>query len=217
MSVSILFRDELAGFYRSKAMLALLLGLPLLVVLVFWARPDTSGLPLTAFAAMVASTLAGTLAAAMVAVGMINEKNKKVYDLFLVRPVKGFELIAAKYAAVFLFVTLAVVISIGLGMVFDMYNGNPLTGEGLNVLAKSVAMSISMTAVACAVGVVIGAAISSILVGVILVLYGGNQLVGLMALLSLQLSSNIVIEMLPSLAMSVILVGIAVLFFNRRN
>ena len=215
MSLSVLFQDELSGFYRSRAMLALLVGLPVLVVLVFLASPDTSGMPLTAFSAMIASTLAGTLAAVMVAVGMINEKNKKVYDLFLVRPVKGHQLIMAKFSAVFLFVTLAVIISIGVGMATDMYKGNPITGEGLNVLAKSVAMSISMIAVASAVGVVIGAAISSILVGVILVLYGGNQLVGLMALLSLKLSDNIFIEMIPSLALSVILLFIAVEVFWR--
>lgn len=217
MSFPVLFRDELQGFYRSKAMLALLAGLPALMVIVYWASPNTSGMPLTAFSAMIASTLAGALAAVMVAVGIINEKNKKVYDLFLVRPVKTSHLVLAKYTAVFMFVTLAVVLSIGVGMVTDIYKGNPITGEGLNVLAKSVAMSVSMIAVASAVGVVIGAAISSILVGVILVLYGGNQLVGLVALLSLKLSDNILVEVLPSIAISMVLIMVAVAFFNRRR
>ena len=217
MTFSILFQDEFSGFYRSKAMLALLVGLPMLIIFVYWMRPDTSGIPLAAFTAMIASSLAGTIAAVMVAIGMINEKNKKVYDLFLVRPVRGYQLIMAKFTAVFLFVTLAVMVSIGVGMAADMHNGNPLTGEGLVVLAKAIVMSVSMIAVASAVGVVIGAAISSILVGAIVVLYGGNQLVGLVAMLSLELSDNLVVQVLPSLAICITLLAVAVLFFNRRR
>jgi ABC-type transport system involved in multi-copper enzyme maturation permease subunit len=217
MSLKVLFHDELRGLYSSKAMLALLVGLPALMVIVYWASPDTSGMPLTAFTAMIASTLAGALAAVMVAVGMINEKNRKVYDLFLVRPVKAAHIMLSKFGASFLFVTLAVLLSIGVGMVTDIYRGNALTGAGLEVLARSVAMSISMIAVASAVGVVIGAAISSILVGVILVLYGGNQLVGLMALLSMRLSDNIIVQMLPSLGMCILLLVVAVQVFKRKR
>lgn len=217
MSFPILFRDELQGLYRSKAMLALLVGLPALIVFVYWAYPDTSGMPMTAFMAIIASTLAGTLAAAMVAVGIINEKNKKVYDLFLVRPVKESHLMLSKFMSAFIFVTLAVFLSIGVGIVADMYKGNALTGEFLNTLARSVAMSISMIAVASAVGVAIGATISSILVGVILVLYGGNQLVGLVAMWSLNLSENIFMQMLPSVVISVVLLVVAVEVLKRKR
>ena len=120
MSLEVLFRDEFQGLYRSKAMLALLVGLPVLVMILYWASPDTSGMPMSAFTALVASSLAGALAAVMVAVGMMNEKSRKVYDLFLVRPVKAAHIILAKFGATFLFVTLAVLVSIGVGMVADI-------------------------------------------------------------------------------------------------
>jgi ABC-type transport system involved in multi-copper enzyme maturation permease subunit len=217
MSFSILFRDELQGLYRSKAMLALLVGLPALIVILYIVYPDTSGMPMTAFSALIASSLAGTIAAVMVAVGIINEKNKKVYDLFLVRPVKESHLMLSKFMAAFIFVTLAVILSIGVGMVTDVYKGNALNGEALTWLARSLAMSISMIAVASAVGVVIGAAISSILVGVILVLYGGNQLVGVVAMLSMDISQNIFVQMLPAVVITTVLLVVAVEVFKRKR
>ena len=217
MSFKVLFRDELRGLYTSKAMLALLVGLPVLMVIMYLAMPDNSGMPLSVFTALVASSLAGSIASVMVAVGMINEKNRKVYDLFLVRPVNGAYILLAKFAASFLFVILAVLLSIGVGMATDVYRGNALSGESLIGLAKSVTMSISMIAVASAVGVAIGASISSILVGVILVLYGGNQLVGLLAAVSLNFSNNFALQIAPSLAICLVLLVVAVEVFKRRR
>jgi len=217
MSFKVLFKDELRGLYTSKAMLALLVGLPVLMVIMYLAMPDNSGMPLSVFTALVASSLAGSIASVMVAVGMINEKNRKVYDLFLVRPVNGAYILLAKFAASFLFVILAVLLSIGVGMATDVYRGNALSGESLIGLAKSVTMSISMIAVASAVGVAIGASISSILVGVILVLYGGNQLVGLLAAVSLNFSNNFALQIAPSLAICLVLLVVAVEVFKRRS
>ena len=215
MSLEVLFRDEFQGLYRSKAMLALLVGLPVLVMILYWASPDTSGMPMSAFTALVASSLAGALAAVMVAVGMMNEKSRKVYDLFLVRPVKAAHIILAKFGATFLFVTLAVLVSIGVGMLADISMGNAPTGVALTAVARSMMMSVSMIAVASAVGVLIGASISSILVGVILVLYGGNQLVGLVAMLTLQMSDNIIVQLVPSIGLTLLLLIIAVQLFKR--
>ena len=215
MSLEVLFRDEFLGLYRSKAMLALLVGLPVLVMILYWASPDTSGMPMSAFTALVASSLAGALAAVMVAVGMMNEKSRKVYDLFLVRPVKAAHIILAKFGATFLFVTLAVLVSIGVGMLADISMGNAPTGVALMAVARSMVMSVSMIAVASAVGVLIGASISSILVGVILVLYGGNQLVGLVAMLTLQMSDNIIVQLVPSIGLTLLLLIIAVQLFKR--
>lgn len=215
MTFGVLFGDELRGLYTSKAMLALLVGLPVLVAVLYWATPDTSGMPLTVFAALIASSLAGTLAAAMVAVGIMNEKSRRVYDLFLVRPVRGAHILVSKFGASFLFVTLAVLVSICVGMAIDVWRGNALTGDGLAVLGRSIAMSVSMIAVASAVGVVIGAAISSILVGVILVLYGGNQLVGVMALLSINMSDQLLVQLAVPVAVCAVLLLVAVEVFKR--
>ena len=217
MSFKVLFKDELRGLYTSKAMLALLVGLPALVAVLYWATPDISGMPLTVFAALLASSLAGTVAAAMVAVGIMNEKSQNVYDLFLVRPVKAAHIMLSKFGASFLFVTLAVLISIGVGMAFDVYRGNALTGDGLVVLGRSIAMSVSMIAVASAVGVLIGAAISSVLAGVILVLYGGNQLVGLVALFSMNMSDKLVVQLAVPAALCAVLLLVAVEVFKRKR
>jgi len=217
MSFKVLFKDELRGLYTSKAMLVLLVGLPALVAVLYWATPDISGMPLTVFAALLASSLAGTVAAAMVAVGIMNEKSRNVYDLFLVRPVKAAHIMLSKFGASFLFVTLAVLISIGVGMAFDVYRGNALTGDGLVVLGRSIAMSVSMIAVASAVGVVIGAAISSVLAGVILVLYGGNQLVGLVALFSMNMSDKLVVQLAVPAALCAVLLLVAVEVFKRKR
>lgn len=217
MSFKVLFKDELRGLYCSKAMLALLVGLPALVAVLYWATPDMSGMPLTVFSALLASSLAGTVAAAMVAVGIMNEKSRNVYDLFLVRPVKAAHIMLSKFGASFLFVTLAVLVSIGVGMVFDVYRGNALTGAGLEVLGRSIAMSVSMIAVASAVGVVIGAAISSVLAGVILVLYGGNQLVGLVALFSMNMSDKLLVQLAVPAALCAVLLFVAVEVFKRKR
>jgi ABC-2 type transport system permease protein len=184
-------------------------------MILYLASPDTAGMPMSAFTALVASSLAGALAAVMVAVGMMNEKSRKVYDLFLVRPVKAAHIILAKFGATFLFVTLAVLVSIGVGMLADISMGNAPTGVALTAVARSMVMSVSMIAVASAVGVLIGASISSILVGVILVLYGGNQLVGLVAMLTLQMSDNIIVQLVPSIGLTLLLLIIAVQLFKR--
>ncbi len=217
MSFKVLFRDELRGLYTSKAMLALLVGLPVLMVILYLATPDIEGMPLTAFSALVASSLAGSIAAVMLAVGMINEKNRKVYDLFLVRPVKPSNILLAKFAASFLFVILAVLLSIGVGAATDFYRGTTFSGEALKALGSSILLSTSMIAVASAAGVVIGASISSILVGVILVLYGGNQLVGLVAALSMNLSQNVLVQVLPAMVICLVLMVVAVEVFKRRR
>jgi hypothetical protein len=216
MSFKVLFKDELRGLYSSKAMLALLVGLPVLIVILYLATPNISGMPMATFTSLIAASLAGTIASVMVAVGMMNEKNRNVYDLFLVRPVDGSKIMMAKFSATFMFVMLAVLLSIGVGMIMDGYRNNALTGAGLDILGRSIATSASMIAVAAAVGVLIGAAISSILVGVILVLYGGNQLVGLMALLSMNLSENFIVQLLPSFILCMLLLFVAVVAFKRK-
>ena len=47
MSLWLLFKDELNGFYRSKVMLALWAGLPAMAVLLYFLVDDIEGMPIT--------------------------------------------------------------------------------------------------------------------------------------------------------------------------
>ncbi len=178
MNLVLLYTDELRGFYKSKVMLFLWVGLPVLAVLFRFLQRGGEGqsMSFSVVSALVVSSVAGTLAAVMLAVSLINERNRHVYELFLVRPVKRRELLLAKGLAVYSCVAVACLVSVIVGLVADLVVGASLPGSILSALGQSLAISFSMLAVACSVGVLIGVASPSILVGAILVVYGGNQL-----------------------------------------
>ena len=79
MSFLLLFKDELRGFYKSKVMIFLWIGLPALAVLFhLWAPNTGPELPFTVISALLVSSIGGTLASAMLAVTIINEKTSRV-------------------------------------------------------------------------------------------------------------------------------------------
>ena len=100
MNFGTLYRDELSGFARSKVMIILWIGLPALVILLRLIRPDADEIPLFVFTAVLISAIGGTLSAVMLSTTVTNEKQRHVYDLFLVRPVQRSTLLLAKYFAV---------------------------------------------------------------------------------------------------------------------
>ncbi len=178
MKLPLLYVDELRGFYKSKVMLFLWIGLPIISVLFHFVEYGTTGqtLSFTVISALVISSLAGTLAAVMLTVSIINEKNRHVYELFLIRPIKRREIILAKFLSVYTCVAVASFIAVFFGMGTDYLTTGALSTGVLNNLGQSLAVSLSMVAVACAAGVLIGVAAPSVLVGSILVIYGGNQI-----------------------------------------
>lgn len=178
MKLPMLFVDELRGFYKSKVMLFLWIGLPVIAMLFRFVQTGTTGqdVPFTVIATLVVSSLAGTLSSVMLAVSIINEKNKNVYELFLIRPLKRRELVLAKFLSVYLCVIVASIISVLVGMTTDYLTTGTLSATILDSTVQSLATSISMLAVACSAGVLIGVASPSVMVGAILVIYGGNQI-----------------------------------------
>ncbi|MFW6196653.1 MAG: hypothetical protein ACOC5D_04875 [Thermoplasmatota archaeon] len=53
MSLKILFKDELRGFYKSKVMIVLWVGLPLLAALIyFWSTETGQEIPFATFSAL---------------------------------------------------------------------------------------------------------------------------------------------------------------------
>lgn len=178
MKLSLLFADELRGFYKSKVMIFLWVGLPVIAILFRFVQVSTTGqaIPFTVISALVVSSLAGTLAAVMLAVSIINEKNRHVYELFLIRPLKPRDIILAKFLSVYTCVAIASFLAVFVGIATDFATTGALPPTLLNDTAQSLAISLSMVAVSCAAGVLIGVASPSVLVGAILVIYGGNQI-----------------------------------------
>jgi ABC-2 type transport system permease protein len=178
MKLGLLFVDDLRGFYKSKVMIFLWIGLPIIALLFRFVSESSSGqsIPFTLVSSIVVSSLAGTLASVMLAVFIINEKNRHVYELFLIRPLKRRDIILAKFFSVYTCVAIASGIAVLAGMITDYATTGTLSMTILNNAGQSLATSLSMIAVSCAAGVLIGVASPSVLVGAILVIYGGNQI-----------------------------------------
>lgn len=178
MQLGLLFVDELRGFYKSKVMIFLWIGLPVIALLFRYISSISSGqsLPFTLISALVVSSIGGTLASVMLAVFLINEKNRHVYDLFLIRPLKRRDIILAKFFSVYVCVAIASLIAVLAGITVDFASTGALSTTILADAGQSLATSLSMIAVACSAGVIIGIASPSVLVGAILVIYGGNQI-----------------------------------------
>jgi ABC-2 type transport system permease protein len=178
VQLGLLFVDELRGFYKSKVMIFLWIGLPVIALLFRFISAESSGqaIPFTLISALVVSSIGGTLASVMLAVFIINEKNRHVYDLFLIRPIKRRDILLAKFFSVYTCVAIAAFFAVLTGIVTDYATTGALPTTILANAGESLAINLSMIAIACSAGVLIGVASPSVLVGAILVIYGGNQI-----------------------------------------
>jgi len=178
MQLGLLFTDELRGFYKSKVMIFLWIGLPIIALLFRFTTAGSTGqeLPFTLISSLVVSSIGGTLSAVMLTVFIINEKNRHVYDLFLIRPIKRRDLLIAKFLSVYICVAVASAIAVLTGVAADFIGTGTVPPTVLSDAGQSLATTLSMIAVSCGAGVLIGAASPSVLVGAILVIYGGNQI-----------------------------------------
>jgi ABC-2 type transport system permease protein len=179
-----LVRDELTGFARSKVMIVLWVLLPALAIggyLLISTDARLGGgigpqLSATAFMGFLMSSLSGTVAALMVAVDIISEKNRNVYVLFVIRPIRPEAIILAKFIAVFGCVTVACIVSLALGMTVDRIRGTAITGAILYDALKTVVALTGVIALSATVGLLFGVVAKTILVAVILILYVGQNL-----------------------------------------
>ena len=217
MSLSLLFRDELNGFYRSKVMLVLWVGMPALSIAVYVLSKNLGAIPIAAFTSLLVGSLGGTLSSAMLAVSIINERERHVYDLFLVRPVKRRDILLSKFLAVYGCVVVAGLLALALGVVADYFVTGLSRGIDFGGLESSIIILLSMLAVSCSVGILIGIVSPSVLVGVILVLYGGNQLSAVVILPVLLLVTEVWFPLIPGLTLSVLLLAVSIEVFNRRR
>ncbi|MBN1135509.1 MAG: hypothetical protein JXM73_02945 [Anaerolineae bacterium] len=218
-TLALLYLDELKGFTKSKVMLALWVGLPLLALALHaWSPAIEDGMPLSAFTALLVSSVSGTLASAMLAVSIIHERSRHVYELFLIRPIRRRDILLAKFAAVYTGLTIAAVLAVLVGFAFDYVDRGAIPPALLADNLKSLGMSLSMTAIASAAGVLIGVVSTSVLLGVVLVIYGGNQIaaaVMLPTLLDFTGSSPLMFAV--AIVIAGVLVYGAVLIFDRQQ
>ncbi|KYK22850.1 hypothetical protein AYK24_01700 [Thermoplasmatales archaeon SG8-52-4] len=220
MSFVLLFKDELLGFYKSKVMIFLWIGLPALTILFHLWAPDTGPeLPFTVLSALLISSIGGTLASAMLVVSIINEKTSRVYDLFLIRPIKRWNIILSKFFAVYLCLIIASILALLLGMVIDTFNTGLPSDVMLNTSLQSLTLSLSMIMVSSSAGVLIGISSPSILVGVILVLYGGNQISAVISLIPnmLKVPYSDFITVFIGVVVTCILLGLTIFLFNKKQ
>jgi ABC-2 type transport system permease protein len=219
MSFLLLFKDELLGFYKSKVMIFLWIGLPVLAILFHLWAPDTGPeLTFTMLSTLLVSSIGGTLASVMLAVTIINEKTNRVYDLFLIRPLKRWNILLSKFFAVYLCLVIASTLALLFGMAIDIFSTGLPSDAVMNSSLQSLALSLSMIILSSAIGVLIGVGSPSVLVGAILVIYGGNQL-SIMPLLPslLPVPNPVFITILIGVVISCVLLGIAIFLFNRKQ
>jgi len=217
MSLGILFKDELNGFYRSKVMLTLWVGLPAMVLLLYGLSPDLDGISISSFVALMIGSLGGALASIMIVISILNDREKGTYDLFFVRPIRRRNMVIAKFAAVFLCVAIASMLAIVAGTFADALVNATEISDSILIIGDTFLTAMSMMAISCAAGVLIGVFAPSVLVGILLVLYGGNQLAVIVLMPILTGGNDILFTVGVGAILSVSLLVMSAFFFEKRT
>ena len=219
MSLKILFVDELKGFYKSKVMIVLWVGLPLLSLLFHYIVPDTEGIPISSIVAIILSSIGGTLGSAMLSTSIASEKIRHVYDLFLIRPVKRTSILLAKFFSVYLCLIIATGISLTLGLILDQIFIGNLPEFVLNQTIESLTISIAAMAISCSIGIFFGIIVSSVPVATILSVYIGNQIsaISILPTLFLDFIDPIIFSLLVGCIAAVLMLTISSILFSRKQ
>jgi len=219
MSLKILFADELKGFYKSKVMIVLWVGLPLLSLLFHYIVPDTEGIPISSIVAIILSSIGGTLGSAMLSTSIASEKMRHVYDLFLIRPVKRTSILLAKFFSVYLCLIIATGISLTLGLILDQIFIGNLPEFVLNQTIESLTISMAAMAISCSIGIFFGIIVSSVPVATILSVYIGNQIsaISILPTVLLDFIDPIIFSLLVGFIATVIMLTISNILFSRKQ
>jgi len=217
--LGLLYVDELIGYYKSKLMLVLWVGLPLLSFLMQYLNPDLEGFPVSTFVAILVGSIGGTLSSVMLSTTITAERNRNVYDLFLIRPVKRWELLTAKFFAVLTCLLLAVVISIVMGIVVDVIKiGTPIV-ELLQTNLESLMVALATISIACSIGVFFGTLINSVAVSAVLSVYLGNQLSAIIILPTVLITGiNIILyAVLAGVGVTLLIMTVSIVIFTKKS
>jgi ABC-2 type transport system permease protein len=151
-------------------------------------------------------------------VGIVHEKIRGVYPLFLVRPVRRSAILLGKFFAVFTCVAVASVITLGVGVLVDLTVRIEPGRAVMIELARSAATGFASIAITSAAAILIGIVSPSVLVGAILVIYGANQLsvVGYLPLL-LGVEPAWLYSVAIGAVLTVALLGVSLFLFEKKQ
>jgi ABC-2 type transport system permease protein len=221
MSLSLIFYDELKGFYKSKVMIALWIIFPVIALLIHYISSlYTEGvMSISSTVSLVISTIGGLIASVMLTVSIIHEKDARVYDLFLIRPIKRWHILISKFFAVFICVTVAGLLALSIGILSDYILQNELILDiVLPGIIDSFIMTISVIAISCGFGVLIGVISPSVVVGVILVIFVG-QYVNIIPIIPiiLEIENSVVFVSILGILITVIMMILSIVAFNKKQ
>ncbi len=218
MSFALIFKDELMGFYKSKAMIFLWIGLPLLALLIHVSSQEAD-MSLSILVSLLVSSIGGLLASVMLTVNIINEKDTRVYDLFLIRPLKRWHILISKFLAVYICVSLACIFAIVIGLMFDFYESQIAFEIILENIFEPFIMTLSVIAISSAVGVLIGVVSPSIVVGVLIVIFGGNYVSSIPSIIPFvfDIENPFTIVLILGITITTALMALAIVLFNKKE
>ena len=219
MSLRLLFFDELRGYAKSKIMIVLWLGLPLLAFLIQFINPsELEGMPVSFLVSLVVSSIGGTLSSIMLSTSIVSEKNRHVYELFLIRPVKRSSIIVAKYLAVYSCLVIAVSISLIVGLIIDSITGE-LAESFLSTTFESLFIGISSMSITCSIGIFFGVLVSSVPAAAILSVYLGSQLSSIILLPTffIQALNPVLVALSLGIIITCIIMSLNVVLFSRQQ
>jgi ABC-2 type transport system permease protein len=219
MSLTILTLDEVNGFYRSRLMAVLWVGLPLMALVSYMLVPGSSldGVPFTIVTSILVASIGALLASVMLAVNVVNEINDHALDLFLVRPVKRWHLLVSKLLAVYSCVTVACLLALSIGLAFDYLFLNTSSAMATDGLLESLAITLMMMSISCCAALLIATFSPSVLVAVILVVFGANQLSALVLLPVFMSELSMTMTFVASCTVSILMAVLALFLFQRRE
>ena len=221
MTLKLLFKDELKGFYKSNVMMILWIGLPLFTLIFHLISSPDYGkeLSFSLVTSSVISNIGGILASVMLSVHIIHEKSRHVYELFLIRPIKRKDILIAKFFAVFVCVVIASILACLIGLIIDyLYHGS-ISIEVLKGALKSLILGLYIISIACSIGVFIGVIASTVLVGIILVLFISSNISTLSMVLPtmLNFSNPFLFSVILGVFLTFIFLSLSIQLFNRQQ
>ncbi len=221
-SLFILLWDEFRGYAKSKTMIALWVGMPLVVIIMRYLNPVQGDFPMTLFSGIVIASIGGLLAAVILSSTMANEITANVYALFLIRPVKRWHIVIAKYIAFMFSLTIAALLSFTSGIIVDLIQStlpSAIFKEIIRYSFENLLISLSAMSIACAAGLVIGMLVKSVAMAVILSIYLGQQM-SVIAILPGYFLENVdplIFSIGVGLAATVIILALGIFVFNKKQ
>jgi ABC-type transport system involved in multi-copper enzyme maturation permease subunit len=223
----LLFWDELNGFAKSTVMLAMWLGMPLLGIMLYFILPHELPVtnfidggkfvfPASLFLCITLSSTAGLLAATLVSIEIVHEKNKKVYDLFLIRPIHRGSFMWAKFFAVAFCVSVALVFAMVAGILVDLIRGVEISPLMLETIASKTLAGVGVVVLSTAAGIVIGMLSETVVLAVMLVWFVGQNVMFIPILAAVFTNDWVqVVTYGLTIALTVIMMVVASIIFKR--